>query len=87
MTFGKGFFTYDGTNYSRPDDGLYLCIPSPWNPERVVWLFAGNSALELYQMTKAYTAGMPQWALWRGDEIKSQGWAPVGRFAVKRLAD
>lgn len=87
VTFGKGFFTYDGTNYSRPDDGLYLCIPSPWNPERVVWLFAGNSALELYQMTKAYTAGMPQWALWRGDEIKSQGWAPVGRFAVKRLAD
>ena len=80
VTFGKGFFTYDGTTYARPDDGLYLCLPSPWNPERVVWLFAGNSALELHQMTKAYTVGLPQWALWRGDEIKTQGWAPVDRF-------
>ncbi len=79
VTFGKGFFTYEGTTYSRSDDGLYLCVPSPWNPERVVWLFAGNSALELHQMTKAYTVSLPQWALWRGDEIKSQGWAPPAR--------
>jgi hypothetical protein len=79
VTFGKGFFTYNGTTYARPDDGLYLCLPSPWNPERVVWLFAGNSALELHQMTKVYTPGLPQWAHWRGDEIKTQGWAPVDR--------
>ncbi len=82
VTFGKGFFTYDGTRYARPDDGLYLCLPSPWNPERVVWLFAGNSALELHQMTKAYTGSLPQWALWRGDEVKTQGWAPVDRFVL-----
>ena len=79
VTFGRGFFTYEGTTYSRPDDGLYLCVPNPWNPERVAWLFAGNSALELHQMTKAYTVGLPQWALWRGDEIKTQGWAPPTR--------
>ncbi|MBK9089537.1 MAG: hypothetical protein IPL90_10990 [Holophagales bacterium] len=81
VTFGKGFFTYDGTTYARPDDGLYLCLPSPWNSERVVWLFAGNSALELHQMTKTYTGSLPQRALWRSDEVKSQGWAPVDRFA------
>ena len=80
VAFGKGFFTYDGATYARPDDGLYLCLPSPWNPERVVWLFAGNSALELHQMTKTYTGSLPQRTLWRGDEIKSQGWAPVDRF-------
>lgn len=86
VTFGKGTFTWEGKTYARPDDGLYLCLPSPWNPERVVWLFAGNSALELHQMTKAYPSGLPQWALWRGDEIKSQGWAPVDRFVFEDVA-
>ena len=33
-------------------------------------------------MTKTYTGGLPQWALWRGDEIKTQGWAPVDRFVL-----
>ena len=63
VTFGHGYFTWEGKTYSKPEDGLYLCLPSPWNPERVVWLFAGNSALELHQMTKTYTGGLPQWAL------------------------
>ena len=31
-------------------------------------------------MTKTYTGSLPQRTLWRGDEIKSQGWAPVDRF-------
>lgn len=83
VTFGKGFFTYDGATYPRPDDGLYLCVPSPWSPGRVVWLFAANSALQLHQMTKAYTGSLPQWAIWRGDEVKSQGWAPVARFVFE----
>ncbi len=86
-TFGKGFFRRDGTTYARPDDGIYLCVPNPWNPERVAWLFAGNSALELHQMTKAYAAGLPQWAIFRGDEIKAQGWAPVDRFLFEKLAE
>jgi hypothetical protein len=82
-----GFFERDGTTYGRPDDGLYLCLPSPWNPERVVWFFAGNSALQLHQMTKAWAGSLPQWALYRGDEVKSQGWAPVDRFVVEKVAD
>ena len=85
--FGKGFFRKDGATYARPDDGLYLCVPNPWNPARVAWLFAANSALELHQMTKSYGGSLPQWAVYRGDEVKAQGWAPVDRFVFEKLAE
>jgi hypothetical protein len=84
--FGKGWFARDGRTYGRTDDGLYLCVPNPWNPERVVWLFAGNSALELHQMTKAWGGSLPQWAVYRSDEVRSQGWATIERFAFSPLA-
>ncbi|MFN7986248.1 MAG: C45 family autoproteolytic acyltransferase/hydrolase [Thermoanaerobaculia bacterium] len=85
--FGKGFFRRDGTTYARPDDGLYVCVPNPWNPARVAWLYAANSALELHQMTKSYAGSLPQWAVFRGDEVKAQGWAPVDRFVFEKLAE
>jgi hypothetical protein len=84
---GNGWFEREGRTYAHPDDGLYLCVPNPWNPERVVWLFAGNSALELYRMTKSWTPGLPQWAVWRNGEVKDKGWAPVARFAFAKLAE
>ncbi len=87
VTTKSGAFTRDGVTYARPDDGLFLCLPNPWNPERVAWLFAANSALELHQMTKAWAGSLPQWALYRGDEVKSQGWAPVDRFVLEKLAE
>jgi hypothetical protein len=82
-----GFFEREGSTYARSDDGLYLCVPNPWNPKRVAWLFAGNSALELHQMTKAWAGSLPQWALYRGDEVRSQGWAPVDRFVFEKVAE
>ena len=85
-TFGKGWFRFEGKTYGRPDDGLYLCLPNPWNPERVVWLFAGNSALQLHQMTKAWGGSLPQWAVFRGDSVKAQGWAPLSPFVFEKLA-
>lgn len=86
-TFGPGWFAYGGKSYGRGDDGLYLCVPNPWNPERVVWLFAGNSALQLHQMTKGWGGSLPQWAVWRGDSVRAQGWTPPGRHAFERLSD
>ena len=86
VTFGKGWFRYEGKTYGRPDDGLYLCLPNPWNPDRVVWLFAANSALQLHQMTKAWGGSLPQWAVFRGDSVKAQGWAPLSPFVFEKLA-
>lgn len=86
-TFGKGWFAYDGKTYGRSDDGLYLCVPNPWNPERVVWLFAGNSALQLHQMTKAWGGSLPQWAVYRSDEVVARGFTTPARFVFERLAE
>ena len=86
VTFGKGWFRYEGKTYGRPDDGLYLCLPNPWNPDRVVWLFAANSALQLHQMTKAWGGSLPQWAVFRGDSVKAQGWMPLSPFVFEKLA-
>ncbi len=86
-SFGKGWFRNEGKTYGRPDDGLYLCVPNPWNRERVVWLYAASSALQLHQMTKAWGGSLPQWAVFRSDEVRAQGWAPVGRFVVEKLAE
>ncbi len=84
--FGPGWFAYDGKTYGRSDDGLYLCLPNPWNPERVVWLFAGNSALQLHQMTKAWGGSLPQWAVYRSEEARARGWASVERFVFEDVA-
>jgi len=86
-TFGKGWFAYDGKTFGRADDGLYLCLPNPWNPERVVWLFAGNSALQLHQMTKAWGGSLPQWAVYRSDEVVARGFTSPARHVFERLAE
>jgi hypothetical protein len=38
-------------------------------------------------MTKSWTPGLPQWATFRGGEIKARGWAPVDRFVLANLAE
>ncbi len=86
-TFGPGWFAYDGKTYGRSDDGLYLCLPNPWNPERVLWLFAGNSALQLHQMTKAWGGSLPQWAVYRSDEVCARGFTTPARHVFERLAE
>ncbi|HQN07241.1 MAG TPA: C45 family autoproteolytic acyltransferase/hydrolase [Thermoanaerobaculia bacterium] len=86
-TFGPGWFAYGGKTYGRSDDGLYLCLPNPWNPERVVWLFAGNSALQLHQMTKAWGGSLPQWAVYRSDEVRARGFTMPARHVFERLAE
>ena len=55
-------------------------MPNPWNPGRVVYLIAANSALQLHQMTKQYQRGIPSWALFKGDEVVDQGHHEVAGF-------
>lgn len=38
-------------------------------------------------MTKSWTPGLPQWAVWRNGEIKNKGWAPVDRFVIGDLSE
>jgi hypothetical protein len=70
---GHGHFTFRGRSYSDPDDGLFAVLPNPFNPEKVLYLIAGNSAMELFRMTSVYHRGIPSWAIFKGDEIADQG--------------
>lgn len=79
---GKYFFKWNGQLYNNNDDGLYLTYPNPYNPEKTLYIFIGNSAQQLYQMTKAHQT-MPAWALFKGSRIVKKGYYPVDQFEIK----
>lgn len=76
---GKNYFRWQGTTFSRPDDGLIYVIPNPFNPRRVLYLILANSALQLYDMTKRWQS-LPSWALFRGERVIRRGYHPVDAF-------
>lgn len=80
VELGNGFFRFRGRTYGHPEDGLFLVVPNPTNPQRTLCLVAANSALQLWRMTKAYQASLPSWAIARGDEVKEQGYFDPERF-------
>jgi hypothetical protein len=82
VQLGKNWFAWQGKRYARSDDGLFLALPNPTNPERALYLFLANSALQLHEMTKSYPTGIASWAVYRGAEVKDQGAHPVARFAL-----
>ena len=79
---GDGSFHFRGRTHGRADEGLFLALPSPFGRGRLVYLFAGNSALQLHEMTKAYIPGLPAWALFQGEEAKEQGYLDEDRFVL-----
>lgn len=83
LEFGPGWFRFRGKTYSRPDDGVVVSAPNPWNPKRGLTLVAANSPLELHQMTKGYVAGLAPWAIYRGEEAKEQGYFAPARFTIE----
>jgi hypothetical protein len=70
---GKNFFRWQGKTYGEVDDGLFVAMPNPWNSSRVVYMFLGNSALEVYQMTKRFQ-GLRSWGVWKGDQVTDRGY-------------
>jgi hypothetical protein len=78
---GDAWFRFRGALHGRADEGLFLALPSPFAKDRLVYLFAGNSALALHEMTKAYTPGLPSFALFQGEEIEEQGYLEEPRFS------
>ncbi len=83
VTMRRGAFTLLDSGHARSDEGAYLALPNPFNPERAVHLFLANSALQLYQMTARYLPSLQQWALFKGEEVKAGGFLPVERFVVR----
>jgi len=79
---GPGFFRFQGQTYADERDGLYLALPSPFAPGRVLHVVLANSPLQLHEMTKAYRPGTPAWAVFRGEKVEKEGHFPVERFEL-----
>ncbi len=76
---GAGFFRFQGRTYADERDGLYLALPSPFARGRALHVVLANSPLQLHEMTKAYRAGLPAWAVFRGEKVEREGhFAPEG---------
>lgn len=72
---GPGWFNWQGRTYGRPDEGLFLALPNPWNPKRMLVLVLSNSRTQQWAMTKAIPRGLPGWAVYRGSEVQVKGHA------------
>lgn len=83
---GKNMFRWQGKVYGEADEGLFVAMPNPFNPARAVYLYIGNSALEVYQMTKRFQ-GLPSWGLWKGDQVVEKGYLPVEPLVVSLGAE
>jgi hypothetical protein len=81
-----GLFRFQGQTYADARDGLYLALPSPFAPQRVLHVVLANSPLQLHEMTKTYRAGLPAWAVFRGEKVEKEGYFAAERFelTVKR---
>jgi hypothetical protein len=68
--------------YADPDDGLFVAMPNPFVRGRMVYLFAANSALQLYQMTKRHQS-MPTWAVFKGETPVLRGFLEPAAMSVQ----
>ena len=73
IELGRNSFRWMGKTYAEADEGLFIALPNPFAPGRMVYLFAGNSALQLYQMTKRHLS-LPTWAVFKGENAVLRGY-------------
>jgi len=83
VRFGRDHFEWMGQSYGEPDDGLFLVLPNPSNPNKVMYVLAANSGMELYHMTETYHRNIPQWARFKGDEIVESGYFDRAGFVIE----
>lgn len=83
VRLGRDHFEWLGQSYGEPDDGLFLVLPNPLNPDRVMYVLAANSGMELYHMTETYHRGIPQWARFKGSEIVDSGYYDRPGFVIE----
>ncbi len=83
VRWGRNSFSWQGKDYSDTEDGLFLALPNPFNPERVMYVLAANSAKQLWHMTEKYRRGLPQWAVFKGGEVVDSGYFERPGFVVE----
>jgi len=83
IRFGRDHFEWQGKSFGEPDDGLFLVLPNPYNPDRVMYVIASNSGMELFHMTEKYHRSIPQWARFKGDEIVDSGYFDRPSFVIE----
>ncbi|MGA8893464.1 MAG: C45 family autoproteolytic acyltransferase/hydrolase, partial [Anaeromyxobacteraceae bacterium] len=79
---GKGHFRWQGKTYSRPDDGIMVAFPNPWNPKRTAFLYVANSKVQAWRMLRAWQRGLPSWAVWKEGEVAEKGYLGAERLDV-----
>jgi hypothetical protein len=79
---GKGFFRWQGKTFARPDDGIAVAFPNPWNPRRTVFLYLANTKVQAWRMLRTWTRGLPSWAVWKEGDVAAKGFLGAGRLDV-----
>ena len=79
---GKGYFRWQGRTYSRPDDGITVAFPNPWNPKRTAFLYVANSKVQAWRMLRSWQRGLPSWAVWKEGEVAEKGYLGAERLDV-----
>jgi len=80
---GRGYFRWKGRTFARPDDGIAVAFPNPWNPRRTAFLYLANSKVQAWRMLKGWQRGLPSWAVWKEGEVTSKGYLGAERLDVK----
>ena len=87
IEIGRGRFSFRGRDFTDPSDGLFAVLPNPYNPDKVLYLIAANSAKQLFHMTSTYHKGIPSWAVFSGPEIVDQGYFEPEGFVIDLQVD
>jgi len=87
LEVGKGFFRWQGRAHARPEDGIAVAFPNPWNPKRTAFLYLANSKVQAWRMLKGWQRGLPSWAIWKEGEVASKGFLGAGRLDVSVTAE
>ena len=80
---GRGYFRWKGRTFARPDDGIAVAFPNPWNPRRTAFLYLANSKVQAWRILKGWQRGLPSWAVWKEGEVTSKGYLGADRLDVK----
>lgn len=72
LEFNKNSFSWRGKTYGKANEGLYATFANPFNPEKALYIFNANSAMQLYEMTKQVQR-MGVWNIFESDEIVDKG--------------